>query len=793
MGIAAEERGAFAGLLRRYRESASLTQEELAERSGLTSRAISDMERGRTTRPYLSSVRLLADALELSGQDRVQLTAAARAQPRPDLPDEPALHPAGRRGPAWRPAVLPRQLPPAVRHFAGRADKLTILNGLLDGLGTPGGAAVICVITGTAGAGKTALATHWAHQAAGRFPDGQLYVNLRGFDPRSTPVTPAEAVRGFLDAFEVPPARIPASFDGQVGLYRSIVADRRMLVLLDNVRDMQQVRPLLPSGPHCLALITSRSQLTGLIATEGARPLMLDVLSEPDAQQLLAEFIGPQRIAAQQEAAAALIQACARLPLALAIAAARAAVRADLPLAELAGELRDSARPLDALDGGDPFSSVRAVTSWSYRLLTEPAARMFRLLGVHPGADISAAAAASLAGVPPERAGQLLDELTGFHLLTERAPGRYASHDLLRSYAAEQSVATDSPADRQAAVRRMLDHYLHTAHAAELLISRSRPPIALARPLPRVTPEPLSGAQAAMTWFSAEREVLQAAVTLATELGLDSYGWQIPWAVAKFLDRLGHWEEGAASQRIALAAAERLGDDAAQAHARLSLGRALGPLGRGPESYAQLTMALEIYRQLGDATGQANTHMASAVTRYRQDEVASALSHARQALELFQQTGDRAAQANALNSIGFDHALLGNGQAGLDYCQQALDLCRALGARAVEAETLDSPGFVQLTLGHHDEAAGHYWKAYGVFGDLDHRGDQARVLTNLGDAELAFGATQAAVDAWQRAIAIFDELQHPGAELARGKLRDLRWPEAAGHAPAKNGHHPAGA
>ena len=268
--------------------------------------------------------------------------------------------------------MLPRQLPPAVRHFAGRTDELTTLNNLLGKLGAPGGAAVICVITGTAGAGKTALATYWAHQAARRFADGQLYVNLRGFDPRGTPARPADAIRSFLDALEVPPARVPASLDGQVALYRSILADRHMLVLLDNARDTQQVRELLPSGPNCMVVITSRSQLTGLVATEGARPLPLDVLPERDAEQLLAEFIGPQRIARQQEAAAALVQACARLPLALAIAAARAAVRADLPLAELAGELRDSERTLDALEGGDPFSSVRAVISWSYELLSEP-------------------------------------------------------------------------------------------------------------------------------------------------------------------------------------------------------------------------------------------------------------------------------------------------------------------------------------------------------------------------------------------------------------------------------------
>ncbi len=785
MGIAAEERGGFAGLLRHYRESASLTQEELGERSGLTARAIRDMERGRTTRPYLSSVRLLADALDLSDSAREQLTAAARAQPRPPAPDEQAQHRASL--PAWRPTVLPRQLPPAVRHFAGRADELTTLNGLLGELGAPGGAAVICVITGAAGAGKTALATYWAHQVAGRFGDGQLYVNLRGFDPRGTPAGPAEAIRGFLDALEVPPARVPASLDGQVALYRSILADRQMLVLLDNARDTQQVRELLPGGPNCMVVITSRSQLTGLVATEGARPLPLDVLSEPDAEQLLAGFIGPWRIAEQQEAAAALVQACARLPLALAIAAARAAVRADLPLAELAGELRDSARTLDALEGGDPFSSVRAVISWSYELLSEPAARMFRLLGVHPGPEISAAAAASLAGLPVAHADEILGELTGFHLLTERA-GRYASHDLLRAYAAERSIATDSPADRQAAVRRMLDHYLHTAHAAELLISPNREPISLGRLQPEVSPEKLAGQRDAMAWFHAEREVLQAAIAFATEQGFNSYGWQIPWALATFLSQLGHWEEWAATQQTALAAAQRLGEATGQAHARLGLGLALERLGRYQESSAQLSQAQGIYRQLGDAAGEANTHMAGAMTCFGQGDVAAALSHAQQALQLFERTGNRAGQAWALNSIGFDHALLGDGQAGLAYCRRALDLSRELGARSYEAETLDSLGYVQTRLRHHDQAIGYYLQAYDIFGGMDRRGDQARVLTNLGDAQLAFGETQAAITAWQQAVAIFDELQHPGAELARGKLRDLGGPESVGRAPAENGH-----
>src|SRR6204780_4440335 len=385
---------------------------------------------------------------------------------------------------------VPRQLPAAVADFTGRAAELRALIRMLDqaGAGTPG-TVVISAIGGTAGVGKTALALHWAHQVATSFPDGQLYVNLRGFDPSGNPTVPTEAIRGFLDALGVPPDRITASPEAQAGMYRSLLADRRMLIVLDNARHEQQVRPLLPASPGTLVLVTSRSQLSGLGAAEGARLISLDVLSHAEAVQLLAARLGTARAAAQPAAAGRIAPLCACLPLALTVAAARAAARPGFPLAALAAELADSAGRLDALDAADPGSSVRAVFSWSVRQLTGEAVRMFWLLGIHPGPDICAPAAASLAGRGQPQARRLLRELADAHLIAEHVPGRYAFHDLLRAYAAEQACDADSDTDRREATGRVLDHYLHTAAHAAACWTRQRNQW----PSPRPGPAPLPG------------------------------------------------------------------------------------------------------------------------------------------------------------------------------------------------------------------------------------------------------------------------------------------------------------
>jgi hypothetical protein len=364
---------------------------------------------------------------------------------------------------------VPRELPGAAAVFTGRLAELARLSQILGQAGSQApGTVVISAIGGTAGVGKTALAVHWAHRVAHRFPGGQLYVNLGGFDPSGSPVSPGEAIRGFLAALGVPPDRFPSGLAAQAGLYRSLLAGRQMLILLDNARDEQQVRPLLPGSPGSLVLVTSRSLLAGLAAAENASLLSLDVLPPAEACQMLAARLGGQRTAAEPGAVTEITDLCARLPLALAVAAARAAARPQLPLPGLAAELRDAQRRLDALDTGDPAVSVRAVFSWSYQQLDPAAARMFRLLGLHPGPDISTLAATSLAGVAPAQAGQALGQLTGAHVLTEQSPGRYGCHDLLRAYAAEQARGAEDEQARHAATGRVLDYYLHTVGAENL-------------------------------------------------------------------------------------------------------------------------------------------------------------------------------------------------------------------------------------------------------------------------------------------------------------------------------------
>ncbi len=438
-----------------------------------------------------------AEALAAYQAARRVLVEELGAEPGPELRQlhqqildaDPALTLTGRAAPAasaaaptWPP---PRQLPAAMADFTGRGAELAALTQVLDQTGVGGlGTVVISAIGGTAGVGKTALALHFAHQVAGRFGDGQLHVNLRGYDPTGSPATSAAAIRGFLEGLGVPPERIPASPEAQAGLYRSLLSGKRMLIVLDNARDEQQVRPLLPASPASLVLVTSRNQLSGLAAADGARLISLDVLTHAEAVQLLTARLGAHRAVAEPAAVDRIASLCAGLPLALAVAAARAAARPGFPLSALAAELADSAVRLDALDAGDPVSSVRAVLSWSYQQLGDEPARMFRLLGIHPGPDITAPAAASLGGRGQPQARRLLRDLARAHLITEHVPGRYAFHDLLRAYAAEQAHSTDSESSRRQATGRVLDHYLHTAARGAFLLDPAMEPVALDPPRP---------------------------------------------------------------------------------------------------------------------------------------------------------------------------------------------------------------------------------------------------------------------------------------------------------------------
>ncbi|MEN3306019.1 MAG: hypothetical protein V7603_2221 [Micromonosporaceae bacterium] len=743
----------FGDLVRARRRRVGLSQEELAGKTGISVRGLRKIEANQVDSPRPVTVRMLAQALGLSGADRDRFYDVARRT------DPPSGH------------LVPAQLPADVPGFIGRTDQLRQLSMLVEhSNGAHPTALVVIAIAGTAGVGKTALAVHWAHQIRSRFPDGQLYVNLRGFDPNGTTMDPAEVCRRFLDALDVPLARIPADLDAQAGLYRTLLADRRMLVVLDNARDAEQVRPLLPGAPGNLVIITSRHRLDSLVATDGGYPVALDLLTPDEARDLLASRLGASRLAEDPQAVEEIIEYCAGLPLALAIAAARAATSADLPLRTLAAELRVSPDRLDVLSAHDPTTDLRAVFSSSYRTLTPEAAGLFRLVGLHPGPDVSTAAAASLAGLPPPRVRPLLAELARAHLIIECTAGRYTVHDLLRTYAAEQNRSTDPDPQRRAAAHRMLDHYLHTAYAADRLLHPARDRIVLGPPHPDAHPETVTNHQQAYDWLAAERPVLLAAVEYAERAGFDTHVWQLAWAVHSFLDRCGLWHDQTVTLRAALSAAGRLADPVAQALAHRLIAHTEIALAHFEEAEAHLRDADDLYRAARDQVGQAHVHVLLDMASARQGREADALGHARRALSLYRAADHQTGQALALNNIGWLHARLGNYGQALNWCRQALALHQRLANRVGQGATWDSLGYAEHHLGRHDEAIACYKQALDLFQDLGDRYREADTLVNLAETHEAAGDPRAAREARTQALGILEDLDHPQANAVRVKL-----------------------
>jgi DNA-binding SARP family transcriptional activator/tetratricopeptide (TPR) repeat protein len=712
------------------------------------------------------------------GQELRELhQAILRGELPPPAPDRRAVA-------TGRTVTPPAQLPPDVYGFAGREDELRQLDSRLTATDDEPTAAAVFVLSGTAGVGKTTLAVHWAHRVRDRFPDGQLYVNLRGFDPHASPVTAVEAVRGFLDAFEVPPERIPTGLDAQIGLYRSLLASRGALLVLDNARDAEQVRPLLPGAPRCLVVVTSRDQLSGLVAG-GAHPVTLDLLDAAEARELLTRRLGAARTAAEPDAVDEIMGLCARLPLALAVVAARAATHPTFRLAALADELRGG---LGEFAGADSATDVRAVFSWSYLQLEPAAARLFRLLGLHPGPHVSTAAAASLAGLPAVGVRPLLAELARAHLVTEHIPGRYACHDLLRAYAAEQAHRLDTGPERDAALRRVFAHYVQTADLADRLLNPYRYESPALPPLPAgALPERLADSGRAQAWFEAEHAVLLAAVRQVACSDTDV--WHLGRALRRFLAYRGSWDDEVETLNRALGAARRLADPGKEAFARCFLGCTYGILGRYEDAQTELRAALDLYRRAGDEVGAANTQLQQSWLLDRQSRHREALPYARQALGLFRAAGHPAGQARALNAIGWFSALLGDHAGALHHCQQALELQSELGDRFGEGETLDSLGYAHSHLGHHAQAIACYQAAIRLYRDLQYRYNEAEVWVSLGEAHRAAGNLDSAGSAWRRALDVFEDISHPAADGVRTRLAGL----ARRGADAERGSTAAGA
>jgi DNA-binding SARP family transcriptional activator len=550
--------------------------------------------------------------------------------------------------------IVPRQLPAAPRHFTGRAREIDTLSGLLERGAEEADGMVIAVLTGMAGIGKTALALSWAHQVADRFPDGQLFVNLSGFSPCGAPTAPTEALSGFLTALGVPFARIPVDTVGQAALFRSLLAGRRMLIVLDNARDAEQVRSLLPGSPGCMVLVTSRNRLTGLVAAEGAHLLSLDVLTLRESRDLLIRNLGAERALAEPAAVSELIAACDRLPLALCGVAARVAARPGQPLAALATETRDVRGRLDALETGEPATSVRMVVSWSRAgLRSESAQRMFRLLGMHPGADITLPAAASLAGLPLSEAYLALTELCDEYLLTEQPFGRYTCRDLLRAYAAEAACVRESEAERRAAVHRVLDHYLHTANTASTMLYPYYTPPPLKCSRRGVQPADIADQGQAADWLANERHNLFAVIARAAEEDYAPHAWQLPWAAGQFFRGEAHRRKLKAAQESALTVAVRLGDLAGQSLARCHLGMLWFWLGDHVSACHHLEEAIELASGVDDGPFGTLAGLARAFVLRSQRRFFEASAQADESLQFFREAGDSRGEAYALNMISW--------------------------------------------------------------------------------------------------------------------------------------------
>jgi DNA-binding SARP family transcriptional activator/Tfp pilus assembly protein PilF len=672
--------------------------------------------------------------------------------------------------------VSPQELPPAVAGFTGRTAELRALTGLLDRSGARApGAVVISAIGGTAGVGKTALAVYWAHRQAGRFPDGQLHVNLRGYDS-DHPLTAADALARLLRSLGVSDQDIPPEEEERAARYRSLLAGKQMLVVLDNAGSADQVRPLLPGTAACTVLVTSRDALAGLVARDGAARLDLDVLPLQDAVTLLRTLIGA-RADAEPAAAAELADQCCRLPLALRVAAELAAARPATPLTTLTGELADLHARLDLLAAnGDPRTQVRTVFSWSYRHLETETARTFRLAGLHPGPDIDPYAAAALTGVTEQQARQALDVLARAHLVQLVSPGRYGMHDLLRGYAHELTATHDTGQEQRAALTRLLDYYLHTAiRAADILFPADTP--ASASPPDGASGQVFTGEQAARAWLEAERANLTAVAAHASKHGWPGHATGLSAALFRYLERCGFLADALLIYEAAARAGAQAGDRAAEAAAVNNIGSVCLQLGRNREAGQHFQRALGLSRQAGDQLGELRALLSLSMIGLLIGAYPAGIRNGEQALELSRATGNRTREARALYYLGLIAIRQGRYQQAAAGLLQAAETSRTADDLPFLVVSLTNLGDVEARQGHYQQARRHLKEAKTIARQLDHPMADADATASLGFADLREGRYQQARRQLRQALAAFHDAGVPRAEaevLCRLGESDLR-------------------
>lgn len=670
---------------------------------------------------------------------------------------------------AGAPAAVPA-LPLDAGSFIGRAAQLAEL----DRLRGRGGAVVISAVSGIGGIGKTALAVRWAHLRRGRFPDGVLCVDLRGFHP-DDPVAPADALAALLRRLGVAEAGIPAGLDERIVRYQRLLVGRRVLLLLDNAFSAAQVRPLLPPGNSaCFVVITSRDRLHGLVVTHGAHPLPLDVLSAAESRELLAARLGRERLAADPVAVADILAACAGLPLALRITAGRAQADPGVPLAALAAELRAASTRLTALADKDAAVSLPVVLSWTLAALTPEQERVFGLLGIAPGPDISEAAVASLAGSPPEATAVALRALEQLNLVQRTAGGRCRMHDLVRLHARAHCLAGQSAAERERALARLIDFYLHTARAGNWLIDPRHAPCALDPPAPGCRPLSLPGRKASWAWFTAERLCLQAAQQQALELGWHRRAYLFGPTQESVL-RMRFSPNMEPFWRVSLLAATALADIPAMALAHGYLARLLTYTSRPHLAETHLPAALELAEQSGDRFLLALTHTICAETRTKgeQDWVAG-LAHTGQALELFREIGSDQGVVGSRINMGWYLAELGRYAEALAVIKMAVPADPEHEDTWREADRQGVLGYIAHRTGKHGQAIRHYRAAARRLREVGNEGEEIAILGRLAESYLALGQVDAArgmwcrVRAWYRQQGIAEQ-----AERVRRRIEQL--------------------
>jgi DNA-binding SARP family transcriptional activator/tetratricopeptide (TPR) repeat protein len=713
-----------------------------------------------------------ADALDHYRRLRTRLADELGTDPGPDLrrlhqrilTTDPALAPPA--ADAGRSPAPPHQLPAAPALFTGRAPELAELDRALT-IAAPdgGGAAGISVIGGAGGIGKTWLALTWAHRHLGRFPDGQLFADLRGFAPTGTPTDPADALRGFLTALGDDPGGLPSDVDALAARYRGLVTGRRVLVVLDNAASAEQVVPLLPGDAPCAVLVTGRRTLASLIDRHGARHLPLDVLTRADARALLSARLGERRVAAEPAVTGELVELCGRHPLALAITARHAATRPTLPLAEFSAELREAG--LQVLDhDDDPTASLPAVLSWSLRHLTDDQRTLFALLGIAPGPDVDLPAAASLAHQPAARTRAALSALEDHCLLDRRAGGRYAMHDLVRAYAGTIAHDDFPEPERAAALDRVVEFYLHTAHTAERLLNPHRPPIRLDPSSPGTHRHPLSGISAALAWMDAHHAHLLAAQRTAADHHRHHAVWNIAWSLATFHRRRGHLHDDLVVWQAAAGAAEHLPEPTTRIVTHRLIGHAHAELEQHERSMAHLHQALALAERHHDLVQQAHTHHALTWAWEQRGDDRKALEHAGHTLRLFRTLGSPVWEATALNMVGWHAARLGRYDTAREHCQAALALYHRHDDPDGQADSLDSLGWIDHHTGHHHRAIDRYTRALALYRAVGNTAETADTLANLGHPHHALGHHARAREAWGHALDLYRE-QGRGADAER--------------------------